>query len=534
MGLRSWPLSASGLSNSKFMPVRLLTRSVDRRPVPRSNRANVSLKPGKADPTKASWTGDAPDESSLDPTATDSPLSSTYGLPGNPGDPEFQAGEDLLAEGNALGADESSFAAGGDGGLGGLGSLLSAPGGNDRGVLPPGGGALKKSAGPMYFDPNPSAAENIAVGNRALGHINFSSLFRGAKPNASYDPNAGPSPTNLPYEPTTGLTGGLKRFFLGNTANDLNASAMQQRAALESARENRQFLTDEAIRQAVQAHAGQSAVDVMAKPQIAGGVAQATGELANTNARTRATNADTDTQLGNAPFVRRNLELTGNQLQAQTDLTSANADTARETLYPTIANAYANVDHTRALTAASQADQERLSRLFPTQARLQEAILLDREQANRNPTMLGPNAMLFPSTGTVRSINQFGDMPGAPTPTLSTLVLGQVPLNDAIKGVPVGQALAESQQALVPPVTSLRPRERPAPVVEKPQLEAPVTGDFVQRGYTYANGRFVTAEEQQAETAKRIAEAEAMKRFIEESNRPVKVDWNKRYQLPLK
>jgi hypothetical protein len=223
---------------------------------------------GKAKPTKASWSSVDPTVTSSDSNAfaSDNPLNSDYATTQTP---EYMDAEANFANAETLGADESEFAAGagGEGAAGGAGLMGLLAGGGGGGPRAAATGNPNLAAPAMYFDPNPSAAENIAVGNRALGHIDFSKLFRGAKPNAQYDPLAGPSSTNLPYEPTTGFTGGLKRFFLGNRANELNASAMDQAQQARAAVQARQFATDEAIRQGVQTHLGTTNVDINAIPQ---------------------------------------------------------------------------------------------------------------------------------------------------------------------------------------------------------------------------------------------------------------------------
>lgn len=313
---------------------------------------------GKAQPVKALSTK-VPVDGGLDPTTTDSGLDDAYGQPGHPGDPEFQAGEDILAEGAALEA-PATAGAGGEGGAGGWMSLLSGGGGGSRG-LATGDPNVARTA--TYFDPNPSAAENIAIGNRGLGHINLASLFRGATPNADYNPTAPVNPNNLPYQPTTGITGGLKRLFMGNVANDLNASAMQQQAAEQQAHENLRFMTDEQIRKGVQTHAQTGDYDTS---QI---VPRATAELDATATQTGLPR----------PAVQR-LKVRGltaplDATEAQTGLTKARTNESTQKLPLELKGLESGLAYDQARTAGALGAERRANELQPGVVRSQDATI---------------------------------------------------------------------------------------------------------------------------------------------------------------
>ena len=404
------------------------------------------------------------------------------GYSGQPGGMSQQSANDWdmtmngpSGAGSPDGFGESAAASSASPPVGGADAGAGALGGLSIGIssrMSPDARVLGETPPPQYYDPAPTAINRFSVGNASRGNINLGGLWKGATPNAGYDPLAGASPTNTPYEGTSGFTGGLKRLFLGNNANELNARAIDQSNAMRFGDQARREKVADAIAQA-------------------GGIAQATGELGKTGAQTAAIadannrdnaiqplvvddmRAKTASTVGNenraGQRFQYELPAMAEQLrgdQARNDEFENNAGLRRDALAGE--NIWRNTQ-----TSNAVADDYRKAQLFPGQLKGAE---LENQIKSREVTApkVSGNMIIDPNGG-ISTYNEFGDMPGVPQGNLRTLRLPVTGSNDTINGVPVGQL---GPTPALQPLAGAGARSTFAPPTPRPPSTNPVPTPF--------------------------------------------------------
>lgn len=352
---------------------------------------------------------------------------------------------------------------------------------------------------PQYYDPAPAAINRFSIGNASRGNINLGGLWSGADRNPTYDPLAGASSTNTPYQGTSGFVGGLKRLFLGNHANELNAGAIDQANAIRFADQARREKVADAIAQA-------------------GGIAQATGEFGKTGAQTTAITDANSRDNAIQPLVvddmrARTASTVGNENragqrfqyelptmeeqlrgeQARNDEFENNAPLRRDALAGE--NLYRNTQ-----TSNAVADDYRKAQSFPLDQAGKRLTIRGEQQKLTQPVSLGGGMVLTPGINEISRYNEFGNMPGTVPGSMQTLRKGVINpstfADDNIgpDGIPVSQlgptpalqplAGAGTRSTFEPPM----PRPVTPPTTDNSML--PVIGERLRDSLiNYANNK---------------------------------------------